>query len=363
MDGSSQKPEVMAPVREIPIRNLFCMLAYAWDQSRLLHAVEVGRDDNAPDAANFFGKVLVGGCRQLFRRGLDRTYRPLVERLNGLRGKVQVGPTLRGDYLRRGQTICEFDELSFDALHNQLLKATLQRLLVGSDLSKAVSETVRGVIREFNAYGVSDIRPTRQAFRQVQLHRNNAFYSFLLNTAELALADLFPDEGGRGRAFADILDDEKLNVLFETFLRNFYRAEQAVFAVHESAQRVEWDLSVPTANFDATVLPGMYPDIVMRSPARTIVIDAKYYRKPLASTQYGPRLHSANLYQMYAYLKNIERKGGADERAEGILLYPRIDQELALRYDLPGHTLRVCTINLNQPWSQIETDLLQLIDL
>jgi 5-methylcytosine-specific restriction enzyme subunit McrC len=75
------------------------------------------------------------------------------------------------------------------------------------------------VIRTFEMLGVSDIRIKSEDFRRVRLHRNNAFYGFLLHVCELVHQGLFPNQAGSAGPFASLLDDEKrmnrLNGLFE----------------------------------------------------------------------------------------------------------------------------------------------------
>lgn len=69
---------------------------------------------------------------------------------------------------------------------------------------------------------------------------------------------------------------------------------------------------------------------------------------------------SANLYQLFAYLKNKEKDPGW-ENCEGILLYPTVKDTLDLNYTLGGHRVRIYTINLNQHWSKISDELKLLI--
>jgi hypothetical protein len=64
-----------------------------------------------------------------------------------------------------------------------------------------------------------------------------------------------------------------------------------------------------------------------------------------------------------AYLKNLEANGGNDSAAEGILLYPQVEAPVALSYRVQGHAMRVCTVNLAEPWANIERSLLGLIGL
>jgi 5-methylcytosine-specific restriction enzyme subunit McrC len=156
-----------------------------------------------------------------------------------------------------------------------------------------------------------------------------------------------------------------LEGIFEAFVRNFFRAEQFVYWLRDGTERLEWDLNEPATPWDEAYLPGMYPDMTLRSDTRTIVIDAKYYRSTFGKSHVSDRrkIHSANLYQLFSYLKNLERKGGNDAKAEGILLYPQIDEAASLRYAVQGHTMRICTIDLAHPWRQIEASLLDIIGL
>jgi 5-methylcytosine-specific restriction enzyme subunit McrC len=109
----------------------------------------------------------------------------------------------------------------------------------------------------------------------------------------------------------------------------------------------------------------MYPDMTLRSDSKTIVIDAKYYGSTFARSHVSEqrKIHSANLYQLFAYLKNLEAQGSSDAQAEGILLYPQVDEAVALSYKVQGHNMRICTIDMAEPWPKIEQSLLDLIGL
>ena len=366
MDRSIEEHRLTGRSQDIPLRNIFYMLAYAWKCIEYTKRIEVGDELDGPDTPAFFAKVLCQGCRQLFRRGLDRTYIALTDQIPGLRGKILVVETVRRDLLRRGRTICSFDELQYDALHNRLLKAVLVRLRKNQGLPSAIQDLLNDTIHTFDDYGVTSVRPTRQAFKQVQLHRNNAFYGFLLQIAEFVVLHIFPDEQGLGRSFAQGIEyDAKLEKIFEAFVRNFYRAEQSAYLLRDGTERLEWDLNEPASPSDEPYLPGMYPDMTLRSDTKTIVLDAKWYKSTFGTSHVSDRrkIHSSNLYQLFSYLKNLERSGGADAKAEGILLYPQVDEAASLRYEVQGHTMRICTIDLNQPWLGIEASLLGLIQL
>jgi 5-methylcytosine-specific restriction enzyme subunit McrC len=93
-----------------------------------------------------------------------------------------------------------------------------------------------------------------------------------------------------------------------------------------------------------------------------LVIDTKYYARPLAGSRFdGERLLAPHLYQLLAYLRNQSATPG--QQVEGMLLYPAsaASGELQLDYQLEGFRVQVRTLDLAQPWPQIRQSLLALV--
>ncbi len=154
-----------------------------------------------------------------------------------------------------------------------------------------------------------------------------------------------------------------MNRLFEDFVRNFYIKEQTEYNVQR--ETISWDTKPGPSD---KYLPVMKTDIslVSKEEDRKIVIDTKYYsRGYIAIAQYGDqeKLLSSNLYQIYTYLRNLECRGGCNNDCEGILLYATVEDEADLAFSLPGHVLRIKTINLNQDWQLIDRDLKTIIGI
>lgn len=200
---------------------------------------------------------------------------------------------------------------------------------------------------------------TAATFGQVQLHAGNAFYRFLINVCELVAQNVVPTEEGTGRRFRDFRrEDAQMGRLFESFVRHFYDHEQGRYAV--SAPHIPWDLDGPPPEH----LPSMRTDIVLTSPTssrRALIIDTKYYSRTLQSHHGTQSYHSANLYQLFAYLKNAQARGPEFDQAEGMLLYPTIATTLNESFSVQGHRIHVRTIDLAQDWHAIRDDLLALI--
>lgn len=339
---------------EIPVQNVYYLLCYAWDQMKEGEVAEVGGMEQT-ELADLFAQVLINGTKQVARHGLDRGYVHLAEDTARLRGRVDFSSSVKRILFPRAKAHCHFDELSIDILLNRILKAALWHLSRVSTLDDRHRNNLLSLHRQFR--GVGDIPFRRSAFRHVQIHSNNGFYRFLMNVCALIQQNLVVQEGGSGRQFRDFRrEDAVMSALFEKFVRKFYEHEQDVYTV--DAPHIKWDLSDGDAS---PFIPRMETDVVLRSPTRSVIIDTKYYQQTLRGQYKREKFISGHLYQLFAYLKNAAVMDKVFEQAEGMLLYPTVQQELDESFTVQGHRMRICTINLAQPWQGIHSDLLALI--
>jgi 5-methylcytosine-specific restriction enzyme subunit McrC len=344
--------------KSIPIRNLYYLFLYAWGLFPEGKSVEAGAI-SGPDLLDLFARVLANGVRRLLRRGPDRGYLEVAKETAAPRGRFLLTDTLKKGVMVRGRAVCAFDELTPDVPHNRVLKATLRTLADAKGLNTELAHDLRLLHRRL--VGVADLPLSCAIFRPVQLSRNSRHYGLLMRVCELILGNLLPGEGEHQTRFADILEDEaQMSTVFEAFVRNFYREEQDAFAV--AAEQVAWDV-VCAEPWQARYLPTMRTDVTLRSPERTIVMDAKFYRKTLVNYMGGTeKVRSAHLYQLLTYLRHIQPVSEAQSRPEGVLLYPRIDGlNLRMEYLLGGYRVRVCTLALDLSWSEIHAELLAIL--
>jgi 5-methylcytosine-specific restriction enzyme subunit McrC len=338
----------------IPIQNIYYLLCYAWNKLEESEVVDVS-SVNGTSLVDLFAKVLAGGTHHLIRRGFDRGYLAFAEETPRIRGKLDFSSSLKKNLLARGQARCEYEELDYNVLHNRILKTTLERLSLAEGLDARLREEVREVLRWLRQ--VENVRLSSQLFRRVQLHRNNLYYAFLLNVCELIYDQLLVDEhSGHGRFRNFLRDEGRMNRLFQSFVYNFYKLEQREYKV--AAPRIYWQ-ALPTTDEAANYLPVMQTDVCLTKHDRKIILDCKYYRESLQRGQYKRTVHSGDLYQIFSYVKNKELEEGW-EHCEGILLYPAVNQNLNLSYDIQGHRIRVMTIDLNQAWQNIREDMLNI---
>ncbi len=344
----------------IPVRNVYYLLSYAWRQFEYDDVVDL-ESVESNEIVDLFARILIDGTRQLVRRGLDRGYRTESKKIAGVRGQIEFGPSINEMLFQQGKARCRVDELTHDVLHNRLLKATFQHLRRVRDLDDDLRAEIAGVLPYLR--GVEDLkRLSPLLFHRVRLHRNNRFYRFLLDVCELVARNLLVSEETGEARFRDFLRDEvQMNMLFEKFVRNFYDREHDGF--RSTSSHLKWNASGDDKALSR--LPQMKTDITLEGTDRVVIIDTKYYQKTLQSGWQGgvEKVHSGNLYQLYAYLNTYKVHRAAGRIVEGMLLYPTIDHELRLDYEIDGFRVQVCTVDLAREWREIESELLDIVSV
>jgi len=189
-------------------------------------------------------------------------------------------------------------------------------------------------------------------FGQVQLHRNNQFYDFLLKVCELIYRNLLVSEKPGTSKFMDFVQDKRqMAILFENFVRTIYRVHTG-FRVRREDIYWRWIAADQVA---AGLLPKMQTDISLTSDTRKIIIDCKFTPEATQKHYEAETLRSAHLYQINAYMDNLPE----DEltgTCQMMLLYPTADSPLSATFIHKGHKISIRTINLNQPWQSIHQD-------
>jgi 5-methylcytosine-specific restriction enzyme subunit McrC len=339
---------------DIPIQNIYYLLCYAWDKLDEKEVVDVDPID-AASLANLFARVLISGTNHLLKRGFDRGYIEQQEWTGRLRGRICFQEAIQTNSTRTGTLPCSFDELSYDVLHNQILKATMKRLIRVQGLAVENSEGLAQLCRMFSE--IRDIELTSRIFGRVQLCRNNQFYDFLLKVCELIHRNLLVSEKSGNSKFMDFVRDKRqMAILFENFVRTFYRVHSEYTVKRED---IYWRW-IAADQVAAGLLPKMQTDISLSSPFRKIIIDCKFTPEATQHHYESETLRSSHLFQINAYLTNLP-SGKLINGCEMMLLYPTAGSPLSHDFTDGRHKIKIRTINLNQPWQGIHDDLLALV--
>jgi 5-methylcytosine-specific restriction enzyme subunit McrC len=337
----------------IPIANIYYLLLYAWRHVERRDQVDVGAAGKA-DLLNLLAHIYTLEVRRLVARGLAREYVPVEQEVAGILGKLDLGVTLKRDLLRHARTWCSFDEMTYDIPRNRIIKATLRLLLRVPELDKENRDASRHLHAKLDA--VRDVPLHPSLYRGLQSHRLVREYDFALRLSRLISESVILDVDGNVGRFVDFSEnDATMHKLFEDFVFNFYALERPEWLA--SRRTIEWfDAQGSTEALNH--LPSMHTDVFLTIGDRQIVLDTKFYSKPLDGWQ-SDAVRSGNLYQLFSYVVNAAAT--AASAVDGILLYAAIDWPFAFRYRLYGHRLDVRALDLTQDWRSIHRDLLEFV--
>ena len=346
----------------IPIKNIYWMLAYAFDALEVDEVRRMASEDFDGSAADLLAELLSRGMESQLRRGVARGYAPRNEELAVVRGRLDFPGTLRASSLVRERVVCEYDEFSEDIFLNQVVKTAAQLLLASSEVSPDRRRRLRRTLAPLG--NVSTLDPRRIRWNEASYDRNNATYRLLVSLSRLVIEGALQSEEPGAMRFEGLSERQEC-ALYERFLRNYFKREHGN-TVTSHAPEVPW----ATDDGATDMLPTMCTDVTLRTydagdaSCRTLIIDAKYYRHTTQSrSAWGTHtVHSNNLYQIFCYVKNEQERltaAGNPNRVSGMLLYARTDEEVqpCQSYRLSGNRIDVRTLDLDCDWQEVRRQL------
>lgn len=359
----SPEEQLDIKVTDIPIRNIWHMLLYAWDEPPNSRNSIKQDEELAPTLDTLLCLILIRLIQQRFRIGLGRSYLDDNHIIRGIRGQVNFGESLKNNLFYKGQTFCQFQEFSANVPKNQIVRTTLQRMVhlgrFGHDRSYSQDVCQRLRRASMSMDGVNMVELSLDFIDRQHLGRNDKDYRIMLAICRLLLQKYMPvsNEGRLSLTSIDTFGFLMHNI-YELFVANFFKHHLLDWKV--SPQKIfRWnELS------KNQYLPIMRPDLVLeeKSTKRTLVLDTKYSRQTVKNQFGDEKFQSSHLYQMYAYLKTQEEMSELHRISSGILLYPKSGlNKIDTCIELPNHSIYISCIDLSDPWHEIERNLLEMI--
>ena len=341
----------------IRVRNLFHMLAYAFSAltEQGYRAVAMEDFDNAVELC---AAILERGVSLQLKRGLGQEYVSRSEARSSLRGKIDVTESVKSQAVWRRQLVCSYDEFSVDTTMNRVIKATVA-LFVRADISKARKKSLKKLMVFFADVREIDLHTVDWNMRY---DRNNRTYRMLMAVCWLVVKGLLQTQSDGATRMMDFFDEQRMSRLYEKFILEYYRREHP--RLRARASFVEWALDDGMSEG----LPAMRSDITLSARGCVLIIDAKYYASTMQSNFDKRTVHSGNLYQIFAYVKNkqavLERAGESVE-VSGMLLYAATDEEVQpdVTYRMSGNQIGVRTLDLDRPFEEIRAQLDGIADM
>ena len=330
----------------IPIQNVYYMLSYAFQILNERGYQKVGMEE-FENMGELCAAILVKGVSLQIKRGLGKEYLDRVDTLSSPRGKIDLSASVKERSMLKNKMVCHYDDFSINSYMNRILKTTMD-VLMKSDISKERKKQIHKVLIFF-----SDVESLTlgQINWRITFHRNNQSYQMLIYICYLILNGLLQTSSGGRVKLMDFLDEKPMARLYEKFILEYYRKENP--ELKASASQIPWNIDDGYMD----MLPIMQSDIMLKKGEKTLIIDTKYYEHTMQSRFHTNTLHSANLYQIFTYVKNLDKENTGN--ISGLLLYAKTDELVHPdnSYKMGGNRIAAKTLDLNCDFSKIKEQL------
>lgn len=342
--------------KSIQIRNIYYMLAYAFQQLKQNNYESIAGEE-FDEIHDLFAEILTRGISYQLKQGLHKEYIGIHDSLNTLRGKLDINGTIRNKMLHKHRLDCDYDVLSVNNLFNQILKTTALFLVSQPNVKSAKKAALKKLMLFFTEVDVIDVNSIK--WNMFRFDRNSKTYQMLLSICYFILDGmLLTTESGKHKMKK--FSDEHMCKLYEKFVLEFYKKHYP--ELNAQAAQIGWNVDKSTPL--SSMLPVMQTDIMLQHKDRTLIIDTKYYTRSVQVQFDRVSIHSNNLYQIYAYVMNHDKQHTG--KIDGMLLYAKTDEDIVpdgQQKLQDGNTIYFRTLDLNCDFNDIKTQLSSIADL
>lgn len=345
----------MTKDKSILIRNIYYMLSYAFQTLKQSSYEEIAVEA-FDDMHNLLAAILTKGIGMQLKQGLYREYMSRRENTSILRGKISMQETLRNQMAHKKILTCEYDELSENNQLNQILKTTVLLLLLSERVKPCYKNELKKEMLFFSH--VDMLEPSNVNWARISFNRSNQTYRMLIGICQLFLEGMLLTTDKGDYKLASFIDEQRMCRLYEKFILEYYIQKFPWLSV--SASKIRWALE----DGNDAMLPIMQSDITLQKGNKVLIIDAKYYSHTTQLQFHRHTIHSNNLYQIFAYVKNRDYHFGREpHEVSGMLLYAKTEEDIQPDqvYQMHGNQISVRTLDLNKEFSQLEKQLNQIV--
>ncbi len=338
----------------IPVRNIYYMLSYAFQVLQEQGYKNI-QDEQFENALDMFSSILTKGVTLQIKRGLNKDYQIEKEPLSAIRGKIDITESIKTKIITSTQLVCVHDDFSENSYFNKIIKTTLL-LLLKSNISSVRKKEIKNILLYLTNVDILDKNTINW---NIRFNKNNQTYHLLLSICRLIIKGLLQSEQFGNSKEMTFLDEQKMHKLYEKFIREYYKKHHPELAA--SAEQIPWQLD----DDDDGMLPTMQSDITLKRGRQVLIIDAKYYTNNLQIRFDSHTINSANLYQIFTYVKNKTLAlGEKGHNVSGMLLYAKTDDLVQPSgvYKMSGNTIEVRTLDLNLDFCDIKQQLESIVD-
>ena len=306
------------------------------------------------NTADLMTEILIAGISQQLKRGLGRAYIEQMEDIPVIRGRVNITESVKRQTMINRKLSCVYDDFSVNNSKNRIIKSTAL-LLLRADVAKQRKSRLRKLLVYFDKVELIDLRTVDW---NIHYDRNNQTYRILISICYLVEKGLLQTQADGKTKIMDFLDDQQMYHLYEKFILEYYKKEYPY--IKTNASKIKWQLD---DGMDY-MLPNLLSDITLEYDNKVLIIDAKYYSHIMQNRYEKETIRSANMFQIFTYVKNKEAElKDKPHEVAGMLLYAQTDNgtQPDCCYQMSGNMISVKTLNLNCDFEDIRRQLDSII--
>ena len=346
--------------RKVPIKNIFYMLSYVWDDINLFKHGMIGVDDDF-SSADLMADLFIYYSSKYTKRGIIHEYLECENEIRGIKGRINFEQTLNNLSIHNGKLVCNYDEYIIDNRINQIIKSVALVLFKSKGISASRRIKLNHILHQFSE--VSIIELNQDTF-QIKFNKNNLHSKHLINACLFIFNHRTLSTNQETFEFQEVYDNEnEFALLFEKFVYQFLKLRVSKDIIYQ--KNLNWNLD----GYDSHWLPKMKMDIFFDNDNDIYIIDTKYskhfYSTQIFDTSISEKLITGHLYQINAYLTNFQ----TSKNKIGILVYPKpfnsmmVNLNYTFKEEEKDSTkkLQIKTIDLEADWKEIENQLLSIL--
>lgn len=359
----------------IPIENIYYMLSYYFKFDALNNKIKnVNNTQKFETIADLTSQILIRGVNILSKRGFAKEYILYSEALSTLKGKIDISDSIKTMSFNKKRLICLYDNFSINFYLNRIIKTAICELLK-FDIPKEIKERkeelkrkkeLRKILHFFNEVETIEIHKINW---NIQYNRNNQIYRILISVCHLFIKGLLISDLPKNKKnlFLNTANEKYMSTLYEKFILNYY-ASKFKDEIKSTASQIDWAIEDNNDNDiknNIEMLPKMQTDIMLtcidktKNKNKILIIDAKYYSKPLKKQFDKDKIDSNNLYQIFSYVKNKSLEN-TDYEVSGMLLYAKTNKnniDINESYNMSGNKIIVRSLDLTCNFNDIAKQL------
>ena len=280
-------------------------------------------------------------CDQLHSellQGMIRQYVKRNENLNVVRGRLCLTQQFKRNLIHNERVYCQYDDLTADNPHNQVIKYVL-RLLINVSTGVAARKKLNELLMQFDA--ISDVKTDLQMVDSLSFNRSTCRYEPVFKQCRWFIQGLHPDVLVGRNCCVSLLFD--MNKLFESYAANIFKKlawADGKYMREQGPQR--YMVKRDDSNEELFL---MKPDMVfLDSDKRFVAIaDAKW--KILDDREKKLGIAQSDLYQMAGYATRYR----VDQFA---LIYPKqqwLQNSINLQLQCTDTILKIIPVDVTAP--------------